>query len=186
MRSLPTLAPVSAASEVSPPAGCAELAARSLSRRGFVTATAWSALAAALASACGDAGPTNVKGPSASGVTYANGLVTIPLSNVAWLAQAGGFLITNGGDNDVRDASGKRPEVIVINVGTDQYRAFTSVCTHEQCTVGDYTGSRIRCFCHGSEFDTSGRVAVGPAMRSLTEYPVQYDAPTRTVTVARG
>jgi Rieske Fe-S protein len=119
-------------------------------------------------------------------VTFASGVVTIPLASVSALAQSGGFLITNGGDNDVRDASGRRPDVIVINVGTDQFRAFTSICTHEQCTVGDFTGTRIRCFCHGSEFDSSGRVMAGPAPRALTEYPVRFDAATRTVFVTRG
>src|SRR5207237_6663713 len=112
---------------------------------------------------------------------FASGVVTVPLTSVGALAQSGGFLITNGGANDVRDASGRRPDVIVINVGTDQYRAFTSICTHEQCTVGDFTGSRIRCFCHGSEFDTGGKVMAGPAVRALTEYAVRYDAPNRVI-----
>ncbi|WP_025415137.1 Rieske (2Fe-2S) protein [Gemmatirosa kalamazoonensis] len=187
MRSLPTL-PAADAHDTTPPAGCGELAALTLSRRGFVSTAAWSALAAALASACGGGeGLSGVKGPSASGVTFSNGVVWIPLTSVTALAQPGGFLITNGGDNDVRDAtSGRRPDVIVINVGPDQFRAFTSICTHEQCTVGDFTGSRIRCFCHGSEFDSNGRVAAGPATRALTEYTVKLDAATRTLTVMRG
>ena len=188
MRSLPTLFTADTHA-TTPPAGCGGLAAITLSRRGFVSTAAWSTLAAALASACGAGGegPSGVKGPSASGVTFSNGVVWIPLTSVAALAQPGGFLITNGGDNAVRDASsGRRPDVIVINVGTDQFRAFTSICTHEQCTVGDFTGSRIRCFCHGSEFDASGRVAAGPATRALTEYAVRLDAATRTLTVMRG
>jgi cytochrome b6-f complex iron-sulfur subunit len=187
MRSLPTLAPASDPATPNVPAGCGELAALSLSRRGFVSAAARSALATALASACGGGeGIAGVKGPSATGVSFASGVVSIPLASVPSLGQAGGFLITNGGNNDVKDASGRRPEVIVINVGTDQYRAFTSICTHEQCTVGDYTGSRIRCFCHGSEYDSTGHVVMGPAARSLTEFPAQFDAATRTVRVTRG
>jgi Rieske Fe-S protein len=145
-------------------------------------------LAAALASAFGGAydGPMATKGPSAVGVTFKNGIVTIPLASVDALAQSGGFLITNGGDNDVRDATnGRRPDVIVINVG-DDFRAFTSVCTHEQCTVGDFTGTRIRCFCHGSEYDSSGRVVAGPATRALMEYALHFDAATRMIYVARG
>lgn len=185
MRELPTVTP-HATPDAAFTRPCETLAAHTLSRRGFVSTAAWGALATALASACGSDGPTAAKGPSASGVTYAGGLVTIPLASVAALAQSGGFLITNGGGNDVLDASGHRPDVIVINVGTDQFRAFTAICTHEQCTVGDYTGTRIRCFCHGSEYDSSGRVAVGPAPRPLTEYPVRFDAGTRTVVVTRG
>lgn len=119
-------------------------------------------------------------------MTFASGLLSIPLASVPALGQSGGFLISNGGTNDVRDASGRRPEVIVVNVGTDQFRAFTSICTHEQCTVGDFTGSRIRCFCHGSEYDSTGKVVAGPAPRALQEYPVKFDVATRTVVVTRG
>ena len=189
MRSLPTLDAAPSPTDAPNPPACAELSSHTLSRRGFVSAAAWSALTTALASACGggDGGSEGgVTGPSATGVIYASGIVSVPLASVAALGQTGGFLITNGGSNDVRDASGRRPEVIVINVGTDQYRAFTSICTHERCTLGDFTGTRIRCFCHGSEFNTNGSVAIGPATRALTEYPVQFDATTRTVRVTRG
>lgn len=182
MRPLPTLAsdPISSLP-------CVDGAAAALSRRGFVSAATWSVLASALAGACGGGdGPSAMTGPSASGVTFANGSLRVPLASVQSLGQTGGFLITNGGNNNVTDAGGRRADVIVINVGTDQWRAFTSICTHEQCTVADYTGSRIRCLCHGSEFDSQGKVITGPALRALTEYPVSFDSASRTIVVTRG
>lgn len=183
MRSLPTLD-----SSTNVPAGCAALVESTLSRRGFVSTAAWSALVGALASACGGGGgdPTGPNGPAASGVTYANGLVSIPLASVPTLAQSGGFLITNGNGNSVRSASGATPDVIVINVGTDQWRAFTSTCTHEGCTVASFNGSRIHCACHDSYYDTAGRNVAGPAPSPLREYALQYDATTRTIVINRG
>lgn len=163
-----------------------------LSRRDFVSTGAIAALAGALAAACGGGSDGGATGPigngntSATGVTYAGGVLTLPLANLAKLAAAGGYLITNGDGNDVQSTTGVRPNVIVINTGNDTYRAFTSICTHEQCTLGEFAASRIRCFCHGSEYDAAGKVVVGPATRALTEYPVVYNAATRTLTVARG
>lgn len=42
-------------------------------------------------------------------------------------------------------------------------------CTHERCepTAGVGAHGGWRCFCHGSEFDLSGRVLKGPATRNL-------------------
>lgn len=178
MRSLPTITPAADA----PAPACAD---PSLTRRDFVSAATWSVLASALASACGG-GDGGATGPTATGVTYANGRVSIPLASVPSLAQAGGFLITNGNGNNVHDASNRPADVIVINVGTDQWRAFTSVCTHDQCTVSDFTNGRIHCACHDSFYDTSGRNVAGPAPRPLQEFPLAYDAASRTLVVTRG
>ncbi len=189
MRTLRTLDTPTSTDVLAPlPAGCPALAAHSLTRRGFLTASGLSAVAAALASACGGRGgdgPTS-PGTPASGVTYANGVVTIPLTSAAGLAASGGYLITNAGTNNVVDASGRGPNVIVINTGNDTYRAFTSTCTHDNCTVSDFTNSRIHCACHDSYYDATGKNVAGPAPRPLTEYPVQFNAVSRTITITRG
>jgi Rieske Fe-S protein len=76
--------------------------------------------------------------------------------------------------------------VIVVNLDGTTFRAFSSICTHEGCTVGSFDGSRITCPCHGSQFDASGAAVVGPATRALAEYRTAFDAATRTVTVTKG
>ena len=151
-----------------------------LSRRGFVSAAAWSLIGATLAGACGggDGGPTGTGGGgtpnTGGGITVNGGVITIDLAEQTGLAAANGFLLLS------------QARTIGINTGGNAYRAFTSVCTHEQCDVNGFSAGRIRCPCHGSQFDTSGRVVVGPATLPLTEYRTTYDAATRTVTVARG
>jgi Rieske Fe-S protein len=57
---------------------------------------------------------------------------------------------------------------VVTQPTAGQYKAFTAVCTHEQCTVGDVSGGTINCYCHGSKFSiTDGSVVKGPAASPL-------------------
>lgn len=58
---------------------------------------------------------------------------------------------------------------IVVNDG-GEIRAFAAVCTHEGCPLGwNQMQHLIRCPCHGSAFDTHGRVVNGPAAIPLTQ-----------------
>lgn len=168
-----------------------------VTRRDFVCAGSCALVAAALAACGGGDGPTSGRPPgttppgpptptAGAGITFAGGTLTVPLSAVPSLAGANGFLITNGGANNVRDAAGRAADLIVINVGTDAFRAFSSICTHEACTVSSFASGRILCACHGSEYDATGRNVAGPAPRPLAEFPTTFDAATRTITVRRG
>jgi nitrite reductase/ring-hydroxylating ferredoxin subunit len=59
-------------------------------------------------------------------------------------------------------------KIVVTQPTAGQYKAFTAVCTHEQCTVGDVSGGTINCYCHGSKFSiTDGSVVNGPAASPL-------------------
>lgn len=59
--------------------------------------------------------------------------------------------------------------IIVVSDGR-KLRTFLAVCTHEGCPLGwNSTQRLIRCPCHGSAFDTAGRVVEGPARDPLTE-----------------
>ncbi|MDF1505238.1 Rieske (2Fe-2S) protein [Roseisolibacter sp. H3M3-2] len=158
-----------------------------LTRRDFVGATTCSLVAAALA-ACGGGGgdgpagpggPTGGVGVTPTGATFANNVLTIPLDQNTELAAARGYQI-------VGSVGGQQVNVIVIRVGDGAFRAFSSICTHEGCTVGSFDGSRITCPCHGSQYDAGGAVVVGPATRALAEYRVAFDAAARTVAVTKG
>ena len=48
----------------------------------------------------------------------------------------------------------------------DAFRAIDLVCTHLGCTVRA-TDQGFACPCHGSRFDSAGRVLTGPAPRAL-------------------
>lgn len=165
------------------PFTAADLTQTPLSRRGFVCAATCSLIGTALASACsGDDAPT---GPGATGnppptgsMTFVNGVITLTLSAIPDLTASNGHIVIGA-----TDSSNNRADVIVINVGPNSYRTFSSVCTHEGCTVTGYTGVRMTCPCHGSEYDVSGNPVAGPAPRALREYATTFAPTPPTLTV---
>ena len=155
-----------------------------VTRRAFVGVVTWGAVTAALA-ACGGGGePTNPGGPGSgggggggtttlpSGVTVNGNTVTINLTQQPSLATTNGFLLV------------APPKVFVINLGSNNYRAFTSICTHQGCNVETFASGRMVCPCHGSQYDTSGQPVAGPAPSALTEFAAQFTAPS-TLTVTK-
>ena len=55
-------------------------------------------------------------------------------------------------------------KVVVTQPVAGNYRAFSAICTHMQCTVDRVAAGTIDCPCHGSEFSISdGHVVAGPA-----------------------
>jgi Rieske Fe-S protein len=57
---------------------------------------------------------------------------------------------------------------VVTQPTSGTFKAFSSTCTHQGCTVAEVTDNTIRCPCHGSSFDAStGAVKSGPAQRPL-------------------
>lgn len=67
---------------------------------------------------------------------------------------------------------GNRP-AIVIHLPSGEFRAFSAVCTHLQCTV-QYRPDReqIWCACHNGTFDLTGRNISGPPPRPLDAFDV--------------
>lgn len=67
---------------------------------------------------------------------------------------------------------GNRPGLLV-RLSTGEYRAFSAVCAHLQCTVqyrADH--SQIWCACHNGFFNLNGEVLSGPPPSSLETYEV--------------
>ena len=67
---------------------------------------------------------------------------------------------------------GSRPGILV-RTPSGEYRAFSAICTHLQCTV-QYRDDQqsIWCACHNGRFDLSGRNVAGPPPRPLEMYDV--------------
>jgi cytochrome b6-f complex iron-sulfur subunit len=63
---------------------------------------------------------------------------------------------------------------LVTRTGANTFVALTAQCTHEACVVSSSTGQTFVCPCHGSEFDTTGRVVVGPASVPLRQFQTQF------------
>lgn len=79
----------------------------------------------------------------------------------------------------------KRPFVIIKEAGLpfpicvyqdgEEATALLMQCTHQGCEVNPNPYSLV-CPCHGSEFDTKGKVISPPAEEPLTAYTVTSDA----------
>lgn len=59
-----------------------------------------------------------------------------------------------------------KDERVAVGRGKDGFYALTLVCTHLGCTVS-VTPEGLFCPCHGSRFDSDGKVIRGPASRPL-------------------
>ena len=63
-----------------------------------------------------------------------------------------------------------------VKAGHDQWQVLIGICTHLGCIPiahqGDYHG--YFCPCHGSQYDTSGRIRRGPAPLNLALPPYEF------------
>ncbi len=67
---------------------------------------------------------------------------------------------------------GSKP-AIVIRTAEGDFRAFSAVCTHLECTVQYKPDtSQIWCACHNGLYDLSGGVVSGPPPRPLEAFAV--------------
>ena len=68
-------------------------------------------------------------------------------------------------------------KVVVTQPTEGEYKAFSAICTHRQCTVSSVAGGVITCQCHLSEFDAAtGAVRKGPATQPLPPKTVSVGA----------
>ena len=62
---------------------------------------------------------------------------------------------------------------IVIHTAEGQFKAFSAVCTHLNCTVQYRQDLKhIWCACHNGHYDLNGKNVAGPPPRPLEEYKV--------------
>jgi len=129
--------------------------------------------------ACGGGGGSgDVSGPSA---------LSLPTVTAA---SAGGAATLNVGAGSPLSSVGSAALVqtsggllLVAHTAPDTFSALASTCTHERCTISGFSGENYVCPCHGSRFDTSGRVLSGPATRALASYPTQFANGVLTITL---
>jgi Rieske Fe-S protein len=59
-------------------------------------------------------------------------------------------------------------KIVVTQPEQGEFKAFSAICTHQNCTVANVSDQTINCNCHGSKFSiTDGAVENGPATRPL-------------------
>jgi Rieske Fe-S protein len=92
-------------------------------------------------------------------------------------APAGGAALAQTADIPV--GGGKifaAQRIVVTQPKAGTIKAFSAVCTHQGCTVGDVSGGTINCPCHGSKFNVAdGSVKAGPAPAPLATVNVKVD-----------
>ena len=64
------------------------------------------------------------------------------------------------------------PAVIFNHAGT--FEALSLCCTHLGCTLEE-DGTGFSCPCHGSQFNSGGKVVAGPAENNLPKLAVEID-----------
>jgi nitrite reductase/ring-hydroxylating ferredoxin subunit len=75
---------------------------------------------------------------------------------------SGGGIITN--------------DLVITQPSEGTFKAFTNICTHQQCKVGNVKGGTINCECHQSKFSIEdGSPQAGPANKPLAETKVKVD-----------
>ena len=86
--------------------------------------------------------------------------------------------VAAGKTQDLKPNSGKiikfgsRP-ALLIRVSETEWRAFSAVCTHLNCTVQYQENThQIWCACHNGTYDLNGKVVSGPPPAPLEEYAV--------------
>jgi Rieske Fe-S protein len=146
-------------------------------RREFCACCARSAALVALGGAAGcGGGPTS---PSGSSTPLASVSGTVSGRTIS-VSLAAGALATVGALAITQTSIGN---FLLARTGDGTVTALTAVCTHEGCTVSNFSGSQFVCPCHGSTFNTSGAVANGPANRALQQFPAQVAGGVVTFTV---
>jgi len=69
-----------------------------------------------------------------------------------------------------------QPDSARVKTGHDQWQVLIAICTHLGCIPlahqGEYDG--YFCPCHGSVYDTSGRIRQGPAPTNLALPPYEF------------
>ena len=89
--------------------------------------------------------------------------VDLSLSENSALLVVGGALALG---SNVIDSKG----MLLYRQSDTNVLAFSRNCTHNSCTIDSFQNGTSTCPCHGSQFNTSGNVVVGPAINPLTQY----------------
>jgi Rieske Fe-S protein len=145
------------------------------SRRNLLTGLAAAGVALPLVAACGSSSDSGATGtvpstgtsPSAAGGSKPAAGGGIPTSEIP---VGGGRIFPSQG-------------FVVTQPTAGQFKAFSSVCTHQGCPVTQIERGTIVCTCHGSQYSIKdGSVEGGPAPRPLPEKTVTVTGSTLTVT----
>ncbi|MFI9821853.1 Rieske (2Fe-2S) protein [Streptomyces sp. NPDC052013] len=122
--------------------------------------------AAALTAGCGGDGDES---PPAETATGENNTTAPDAPAGQQLASTGDIPV--GGGTIFKDE-----KVVVTQPEEGDFKAFSAICTHQNCVVATVSDGTINCTCHGSRFAIAdGAVERGPATRPLPEEQITVD-----------
>ncbi|MFE1251129.1 Rieske (2Fe-2S) protein [Streptomyces sp. NPDC058735] len=98
-------------------------------------------------------------------------------------AGAGGAALAKTAD--IPEGSGKifkDEKVVVSQPVAGDFKAFSTICTHQNCPMVDLKDDIISCTCHGSRFSVlDGSVKKGPAVKPLEAKQVTVNGDSITL-----
>lgn len=134
-------------------------------------------------SGCGGSGgggtsPSSTSGGTASSLarltaTQSGNTVTLTIEASSPLANVGGAALVQAGST----------QLLIARTGANTFSALTAICTHEACAITGFSNAQYVCPCHGSRFDTTGRVLTGPAASSLRTFASALSGNVLTVSL---
>jgi nitrite reductase/ring-hydroxylating ferredoxin subunit len=152
-------------------------------RRGMLAGAGAACLAGTLA-ACGTGGGAQAVATATSGWKKSSGSGSSDTHTSTGTSGGGGDtsgLTELASASDIPEGGGmifQSAKVVVTQPTAGEYKAFSAICTHEQCIVDQVADGTIDCPCHGSKFSiTDGAVETGPAPSPL---------PTESIKVSDG
>ncbi|MET7393036.1 Rieske (2Fe-2S) protein [Dactylosporangium sp. NPDC005572] len=132
--------------------------------RRAVLAGAAGVTAVTVLAACGDDDSDSGSSGSDNGGSTGGAAAGGVLATKADIPVGGGKIFTDGGG------------VVVTQPASGQFKAFSSICTHQQCVVSEVSDGSIHCKCHGSAFSAAdGSVKTGPATKALEEKQLKVE-----------
>lgn len=149
----------------------------SLERRNFLKKSGalaiMSAFGVSFFTSCADEedSPGLPQAPS-TGITVQGDQVIVNLDQATALNNPGGWALVTSA------------RLLIVNIGTNQFSALTSVCTHSNCERNwTFSNNVFTCTCHNSRFNTDGSVVNGPALTPLVQYPTSLNGRTLTINI---
>ena len=148
-----------------------------VNRRRVLGGATASVLGLPVLAACGGDDSSTASDPSTSPSTDSSGSAEPSAEPGAATALAATSDVPVGGCAVFSDE-----KVVITQPAEGEFKAFSSVCTHQGCTVSASSDGVIPCGCHGSEFSLEdGSVIAGPATAPLSEVEITIEGDSITL-----
>ena len=145
---------------------------------GAIVVVSSSGLLSSIVTSCSDNPTDPANGTPLSTIqgTVVNNEITIDIAS---------FPIANKNTRALVKYNNGNGSILVEHNSDDTYKALSGICTHQNCIVSEFDGSKsvFVCPCHGSQFDLNGNVKQGPATAKLSTYSTRIENNSLIITL---